>query len=108
MDLCPKKIFKMRRRQYDYNIDAVLPELRKLKGFFEDSIKDERPNSEHGSFGQTSVFFGNVIQHCNFGIPASAMKLIYEFNKERIDNTIERLSALEKELDEKANNGGVV
>lgn len=88
-------------RQFDYNIDCVLPELEKLKGFFEDSLKYDNPNSVHGSFGSDSVFFGNVIQHCNFEIPASAMKLIYEFNKERIDAHIKRLKELKEQLENK-------
>ena len=88
-------------RQFDYNLDCVLPELEKLKGFFEDSLKYNNPNSVHGSFGSTSVFFGNVIQHCSFEIPASAMKLIYEFNKERIDAQIQRLKDLKEKLEEK-------
>ena len=88
-------------RQFDYNLDCVLPELEKLKGFFEDSLKYDNPNSVHGSFGSTSVFFGNVIQHCNFEIPASAMKLIYEFNKERIDAQIKQLKELKEQIENK-------
>lgn len=94
-----------------YDVDYVLPELEKLNRFFKDSIKDERPNIVHGSFGQTSTFFGNVIQYCHFDIPASAMKLIYEFNKEHIEGTIERLNKLKCEKDFKENlknNRGVV
>lgn len=88
-------------KQFDYNLDCVLPELEKLKGFFEDSLKSDNPNSVHGSFGSISVFFGNVIQHCNFDIPASAMKLIYEFNKENIDAHIKRLKELKEQLEKK-------
>ena len=84
-----------------YNVEYVLPELKKLKGFFEDSLKYDNPNSVHGSFGTISVFFGNVIQHCRFEIPASAMKLIYEFNKERIDAQIQRLTELKEQLENK-------
>ena len=81
-----------------YDVDYVLPELEKLNRFFKDSIKDERPNAVHGSFGQTSTFFGNVIQYCHFDIPASAMKLIYEFNKEHIENRIEHLNSLKNKM----------
>lgn len=94
-----------------YEVDYVLPELEKLNRFFKDSIEDERPNVVHGSFGQASTFFGNVIQYCRFDIPASAMKLIYEFNKEHIECTIERLNKLKCEKDFKENlknNRGVV
>jgi len=94
-----------------YDVDYVLPELEKLNRFFKDSIEDERPNVVHGSFGETSTFFGNAIKYCNFDIPASAMKLIYEFNKEYIESTIERLNKLKCEKDLKENlknNRGVV
>ena len=77
--------------QEKYEIDCVLPELEKLNRFFKDSIEDERTNVVHGSFGQTSTFFGNVIQYCHFDIPASAMKLIYDHNKESIEYKIEEL-----------------
>lgn len=85
-------------RQFDYNLDCVLPELEKLKGFFEDSLKYDNPNSVHGCFGSHSVFLGNEIQHCCFQIPASAMKLIYEFNKDNIDKRIAELTELEKQI----------
>ena len=81
-----------------YEVDCVLPELEKLNRFFKDSIEDERPNAVHGSFGQTSTFFGNVIQYCHFDIPASAMKLIYEFNKEHIENRIKDLNNLKNKM----------
>lgn len=81
-----------------YDVDYVLPELEKLNRFFKDSIKDERPNAVHGSFGQTSTFFGNAIQYCHFDIPASAMKLIYEFNKEHIEDRIEHLNILKNKM----------
>ena len=88
-------------RQFDYNLDCVLPELVKLKGFFEDSIKYNDPNSVHGYFGSDSVFFGNRIEHCSFQIPASAMKLIYEFNKESIEKRIAYLTELKEQIENK-------
>lgn len=64
-------------------------ELEKLKRFFEDVEKQsDKTNEIAGGFGAGhSVFFGNVIQYNYFDIPYSAMRLIYEANKEKI-NTI--------------------
>ena len=84
-----------------YRVENVLPELKKLKGFFEDASKrsETRPDMVAGSFGAgMGVFFGNGIQHCNFDIPASAMKLIYEHNKKKIEADIERLEKMKSEL----------
>lgn len=62
-------------------------ELEKLKRFFEDVEKQsDKTNEIAGGFGAGhSVFFGNVIQYNYFDIPYSAMRLIYEANKKRID-----------------------
>lgn len=86
--------------QEKYEIDCVLPELEKLNDFFKYSITEKLPNATHGSFGQTSTFFGNVIQYCRFNIPASAMKLIYDHNKESIEYKIEKLRELKKKNEE--------
>lgn len=85
--------------QETYNVEYVLPELEKMKRFFENSIKDNRPDSVHGCYGHLSTFFGNVIQHCEFDIPASAMKLIYEYNKENIEKQITNLTELKEKLE---------
>ena len=64
-------------------------ELKKLKRFFEEVEKQsDKNNAIAGGFGVGySVFFGNAIQYNYFDIPFSAMRLIYEANKEKI-NTI--------------------
>ncbi len=88
------------KMEKEYEVNGVLPELKKLKGFFLDAVKrgETRPDMVAGYFGPTGIFFGNVIQHCSFNIPASAMKLIYEANRENIDNKIKRLEDLKVEL----------
>ena len=70
--------------------DLVIPELRTLKDFFEDAVKiaETRPNCTCGYFGVCPTFFGNAIQCNSFEIPASAMKIIYEANKDRIDQKL--------------------
>lgn len=91
----------MKKWQMRYEVESVLPELKKLKGFFEDASKhsETRPNMVAGHFGAGySVFFGNAIQYCDFEIPASAMKLIYEHNKKGIEASIERLEKLKTEI----------
>lgn len=64
-------------------------ELKKLKSFFEEVEKQsDKENEVAGRFGEGyPVFFGNVIQYNSFDIPYSAMRLIYNANKEKI-NTI--------------------
>ena len=79
-----------------YYVESKLPELRKLRDFFEQAMKETREDAVLGEFG--GVFYGNVIQHCCFEIPASAMKLIYEHNREKIDQEILRLEMLKKSL----------
>jgi hypothetical protein len=76
----------------DYN-KRKLEELKKLKGFFESCVKEsDKTKSVAGHFGAGySVFFGNAIQYNSFDIPYDAMRLIYEANKERIENEIEQL-----------------
>ena len=68
-----------------------IEELKKLKGFFEECVKEShKEKSIAGSFGcGYSEFFGNAIQYNSFEIPYSAMCLIYEANKERINSTLE-------------------
>lgn len=63
--------------------------MKKLKSFFEDVEKQsDKENEVAGRFGEGySVFFGNAIQYNSFDIPYSAMRLIYNANKEKI-NTI--------------------
>lgn len=69
---------------------SKIEELKKLKGFFESCEKEShRDKAIAGSFGcGYSVFFGNAIQYNSFDIPYSAMRLIYEANKERINNDL--------------------
>lgn len=69
---------------------SKLEELRKLKSFFESCEKESHKDKAiAGSFGcGYSVFFGNAIQYNSFDIPYSAMRLIYEANKERIDSAL--------------------
>ena len=71
-----------------HNIDCTLPELKKLRGFFESAMKETRDDEVVGHFGSNSTFYGNAISWCNFEIPASAMKLIYEHNREKINQNI--------------------
>ena len=73
----------------DYN-RCKLEELKKLKGFFESCVKEsDKAKSVAGHFGAGySVFFGNAIQYNSFDIPYDAMRLIYEANKERIENEL--------------------
>lgn len=73
-----------------YNKNAI-EELKKLKDFFESCEKASHKEKEiAGHFGcGYSVFFGNAIQYNSFDIPYSAMRLIYEVNKERINNALE-------------------
>lgn len=73
----------------DYN-RCKLEELKKLKGFFESCVQNsDKTKAVAGQFGAGySVFFGNAIQYNSFDIPYDAMRLIYEANKERIENEI--------------------
>lgn len=73
----------------DYN-ECKIAELRKLKRFFETCERDSHlDKSVAGHFGcGYSVFFGNAIQYNSFEIPYSAMRLIYEANKERIETIL--------------------
>lgn len=70
----------------DYN-KYKIEELRKLKEFFESCEKESHKDKAiAGHFGcGYSVFFGNAIQYNSFDIPYSAMRLIYEVNKEKIE-----------------------
>lgn len=70
----------------DYN-KYKIKELRKLKEFFESCEKESHKDKAiAGHFGcGYSVFFGNAIQYNSFDIPYSAMRLIYEVNKEKIE-----------------------
>ena len=67
-----------------------LEELKKLKGFFESCVQNsDKTKAVAGHFGAGySVFFGNAIQYNSFDIPYDAMRLIYEANKERIENEL--------------------
>lgn len=73
----------------DYN-KHKLEELKKLKGFFESCVANsDKIKAVAGHFGAGySVFFGNAIQYNSFDIPYDAMRLIYEANKERIENEL--------------------
>lgn len=73
----------------DYN-KHKLEELKKLKGFFETCVQNsDKTKAVAGHFGVGySVFFGNAIQYNSFDIPYDAMRLIYEANKERIENEL--------------------
>ena len=74
----------------------TLEELKKLKHFFEMVVSEERDdNQEVGTFGAMPVFFGNLIQYNCFAISGSAMKIIYEYNKDNIDKRIEYLEKFE-------------
>lgn len=70
----------------DYN-KYKIKELRKLKEFFESCEKESHKDKAiAGHFGcGYSVFFGNAIQYNSFDIPYSAMRLIYEVNKDKIE-----------------------
>lgn len=70
----------------DYN-KYKIEELRKLKEFFESCEKESHKDKAiAGHFGcGYSVFFGNAIQYNSFDIPYSAMRLIYEVNKDKIE-----------------------
>lgn len=70
----------------DYN-QCKIEELKKLKNFFESCEKESHKDKAiAGHFGcGYSVFFGNAIQYNSFDIPYSAMRLIYEVNKEKIE-----------------------
>jgi hypothetical protein len=70
----------------NYN-KCKIEELRKLKEFFESCEKESHKDKAiAGHFGcGYSVFFGNAIQYNSFDIPYSAMRLIYEVNKDRIE-----------------------
>lgn len=70
----------------DYN-KYKIEELKKLKNFFESCEKESHKDKAiAGHFGcGYSVFFGNAIQYNSFDIPYSAMRLIYEVNKEKIE-----------------------
>lgn len=74
----------------DYEQNQVIPELKKLKEFFEraSEISETRPNSTCGYFGSCGIFFGNVIECNSFKIPSLAMKIIYEANKENIEQKL--------------------
>lgn len=69
---------------------SKIEELRKLKRFFESCEREShKDKATAGRFGcGYSVFFGNAIQYNSFVIPYSAMRLIYEVNKERIDSML--------------------
>ena len=73
----------------DYN-RCKLEELKKLKDFFESCVANsDKTKAVAGHFGAGySVFFGNAIQYNSFDIPYDAMRLIYEANKERIENEL--------------------
>ena len=73
----------------EYN-RCKLEELKKLKGFFESCVANsDKTKAVAGQFGVGhSVFFGNAIQYNSFDIPYDAMRLIYEANKERIENEL--------------------
>lgn len=70
----------------DYN-QCKIEELKKLKNFFESCEKESHKDKAiAGHFGcGYSVFFGNAIQYNSFDIPYSAMRLIYEVNKDKIE-----------------------
>lgn len=68
-----------------------LKELRKLKVFFEDCLDESRKEDQDvGSFGFLPSFFGNVIQYNSFDIPIKAMRIIYEHNKDRINEELKK------------------
>lgn len=81
--------------------DHRIKELRMLDSFFKDCCESDRTTAIAGSFGAYSVFFGNVIQHNSFNIPYSAMKLIYEANKDWINTTLTNAELWQKNLKNK-------
>ena len=74
----------------DYFRKCKIEELKTLKSFFEQCEKEShKDKSIAGQFGcGYSIFFGNAIQYNSFEIPYSAMRLIYEANKERIETIL--------------------
>ena len=77
--------------------EQKLEELKKLKRFFESIIVDGNKRSHNqdvGMFGYLPTFFGNVILWNSFDIPAEAMRIIYEHNKDHINREIERLEKI--------------
>lgn len=74
----------------EYEQNQVIPELKKLKEFFEHASKlsETQPNGICGYFANQSIFFGNVIECNSFKIPSLAMKIIYEANKEDIEQKL--------------------
>jgi len=72
--------------------EQELNELKKLKSFFEMCLEKDRPKDQVvGTFGPMPCFFGNVVQFNEFDIPLEAMKIIYQYNKQQIDNRIKYL-----------------
>lgn len=78
-----------------------IKELRMLDSFFKDCYESDRTTAIAGRFGSHSVFFGNLIQHNSFDIPYSAMKLIYEANKNWINTTLSNAESWQKNLENK-------
>ena len=72
--------------------ELELNELKMLKSFFEMCLEKDRPKDQVvGTFGAMPRFFGNVVQYNDFDIPLEAMKLIYQHNKQQIDNRLKYL-----------------
>lgn len=71
----------------DYN-QCKIEKLKKLKNFFESCEKESHKDKAiagHFGCGYSVFFFGNAIQYNSFDIPYSAMRLIYEVNKDKIE-----------------------
>lgn len=81
--------------------DCRIKELRMLDSFFKDCCESNKTTDTAGRFGIYSVFFGNVIQYNSFNIPYSAMKLIYEANKDWINTTLSSAESWQKNLENK-------
>lgn len=82
--------------------DRRIEELRVLDSFFKNCCESDRTIDIAGHFGAGySVFFGNAIQYNSFNIPYSAMKLIYEANKDWINTTLLSAELWQKNLENK-------
>jgi len=73
-----------------YELEDKKTELRWLEHF-----KNPGPYSNHTNRSNTTIermiCFGNVIMNCDIKVPDLVMKIIYDFNKERLENEIKIL-----------------
>ena len=73
-----------------YELEDKKEDLRWLERF-----KNPGPYSNHTDKSNTRiermVCYGNVVMNCDIQVPDLAMKIIYDFNKERLENEIKIL-----------------